>query len=100
MIIEHYLDTQFIIGTNQNENDEIIKKYKKENTNYIWCHLQKSSSAHCIILSEKINKKHLQFAKQSIQKKNTNEKIIYTTLQNVNTTNQKGQVILNKFTIF
>lgn len=100
MIVETYLDIQFIIGTNQNENDEIVKQYKKENPNYIWCHLHKSSSAHCIILSECVNKKHLQFAKQNIQNKNTNEKIIYTTLQNVNTTNKKGQVLLNKFTIF
>jgi hypothetical protein len=99
MKTETFLDTTFLIGTNENENDTLLKEYKKKYPNYIWCHLQKSSSAHCIILSEIITKKHLQFAKQIIQKHNSNEKIIYTTLKNVNTTNKKGQVSLTSFSI-
>lgn len=89
-------EKKFVVGENAKENDNLIKKYKDINSKYYWCHLHESSSAHCIICSEDITKKDLQFAKNCIQKHNNNEKIIVCKLLGIRRTDTPGLVEIKK----
>ena len=85
---------KYILGENANENHKIIKSSNKE---YWWFHLNKYSSGHCIVETNKINHNIIIIAGNYI-KKNTKYKnrdeidICYTQVKNIKILNTPGEV--------
>ena len=96
------------IGNNSSENWEIIDKYKNDNKNAIWFHLNKKPSCHVIfvpnkklIKNKKLNKKHIkdvsQLCKQYSKFKNVRKiGVCYTELSNIKKDIDIGSVICKK----
>lgn len=84
-----------LIGTNQKQNDEIIKQ---SNQNDTWFHLNNTSSPHIILQNngDKIPKRYLNQIAQLFQQYKSNlphkYNVIYTIVKNVKLTNIPGQV--------
>ena len=96
----------YIIGENANENWNILDLYKKENNKYIWFHLNSFPSGYIIMCSTLIDIEKTQInnylyygaelCKNNTKYKNQkNLKIIYTTLDKLNKTNNIGEVIIS-----
>ena len=90
---------EIIIGQNQLENDEIIKR---SNQNDIWFHLDKKSGPHIILKSngDIISKRYLNYIGTLFttykNKLPNNYTVIYTDIKNVKLTTQPGKVIVSK----
>ena len=92
---------EFIIGSNQNDNDQILSS---ANQNDLWFHLKSFSSAHGILKTnnEKKIPSHIIHQCSNILQENSkkipkNSKVIYTQVKNVKKTKNKGCVIPKKF---
>lgn len=113
MKIETYNNISYYIGKNAQENWELLDKFKKENENYVWFHLNSFPSGYVImkITMEELNenlgnisKSELEqyliqgalFCKENSKYRNyTNLKIVYTTLKKLTKTDKVGEVIIS-----
>lgn len=90
------INISILVGENAKENWDLISSAKQ---NYIWLHLNKSSSPHVIICYDylKTPKQCIKYAaslcKLNSKYNNDKAKVIYTQVKNVKKTDVEGQVI-------
>jgi hypothetical protein len=117
MKIEVYNDVTYYIGKNAQENWDLLDKFKKENNDYIWFHLNSFSSCYVIMESTiqelKSNESNesnesngskleqylihgAELCKENSKYYNySNLKIIYTSLKKLTKTDKIGEVIIS-----
>ena len=90
---------KYKLGGNAKENFNLIDEANDINNEYWWFHLEDTSSGHCIVYSDNIDKEMILFAsnlvKQYSKLKNQKKvKIIYTQIKNIKKQKTIGEVIL------
>ena len=88
-------DTIILVGSNVNDNQQLIDKYNQ--TDYIWFHLKAYPSSHVVILDNKPSDEIILYAaticKNTTKYKNLRGlKVNYTPYNNVQKTNKPGTV--------
>jgi predicted ribosome quality control (RQC) complex YloA/Tae2 family protein len=98
IIIEN--EIKYKLGRNAKENFELIDEANDINDNYWWFHTYDTSSGHCIVCSENIDKQMILFAGSLVKrysklKDDKKVKIIYTQIKNIVKAKTIGQVIVS-----
>ena len=107
MKIETLNNVNYYIGKTAQENWDLLDKFKKENDNYIWFHLNSFPSGYIIMETTIENLKNLnldineylnygaRLCLDNTKYRNlSNIKIVYTILKKLTKTNKIGEVII------